>query len=85
MPISIDALQPGSALIYFEGTSLARERGAAINAAADLVWQAALRGEVDLMQRRVGNKIQYLVVKRRMTDPSPVQPVLPSQGVRRAA
>jgi hypothetical protein len=87
--VSLDALRPGEALIYFEGAEpLARLRvkqpGDPQVAAADRAWDLALAGQADLIQRRYERGFQYLAVGRRQVDRRPVLPVLASQGVRAA-
>jgi hypothetical protein len=89
MLVDIEKLQAGEAVIYAECRSLGRLRVKHPTdpqvAAADAAWRLALAGRVDLMQRRVGDKFQYIAVKRWTVDRQPVQPVLPSQAVRCAA
>ena len=57
MSIDLDKLQPGSALVYFEGPEpLARLRAKHPAdpqvAAAAAAWRLALAGRVDLLQKR---------------------------------
>jgi hypothetical protein len=79
MSISIGELQPGEAVVYYKGRSLARGRNTTAEepnlwlAAADAAWQAALAGRVDLLQRRTGDgMIEYVAVGRRKIDRRPV-------------
>ena len=85
--VTLDALRPGQSVIYAETGSLARlrvkEPGDPQVAAADLTWQAAVRGEVDLLQRRVGGGFQYLAIRRRQVDRQPAQPHYQEIAVRR--
>jgi hypothetical protein len=81
MSISIDKLQPGELIIYYEGMSLARGRNTTAYkpdpqlAAADAAWEAALAGRVDLLQRHTGDgTIEYVVIRRRAIDRRPVLP-----------
>jgi hypothetical protein len=84
MTSTLDTLEPGQSFVYHtSGISLARDRGKKRSAAivlADEAWQAAVRGEVDLVQRRSGNGVvEYIAVKRRRRDPRPPLPAMTVQ------
>jgi hypothetical protein len=78
MSISLDKLKPGEAIVYYKGWSLARGRNTTAAepdpqlAAADAAWQAALAGRVDLLQRRTGDGVEYIAIRRRAIDRRPV-------------
>jgi hypothetical protein len=81
---ALDKLLPGESVTYHSSRGLAHDRGgkkhATIVAAADEAWQAAVRGEVDLSQRRRSDGgIDYLARRRRKVDPRPVLPALTLQ------
>jgi hypothetical protein len=82
-------LEPGSVLVYCETSSLARLGAKHPEdpqiAAADAAWRLALEGRVDLLQRRSGNGIQYVLVGRYEVDRRPVLPALNVAEERRAA
>jgi hypothetical protein len=87
MSTDLEHLEPGQRVTYFVGKNLPRARQAGLVETADIVWQMALRGEVDLLQRRLPTgEIAYLAIKRRKVDAAPVRPlVLESKHRRKAA
>jgi hypothetical protein len=84
-------LKPGEKIVYYEGASLARLREKAkrqldlVVTAADVAWRLALRGEVDLLQRRTDKGIQYFMVGRAAVDRHPVLPHQETEVKQRAA
>jgi hypothetical protein len=89
MSIDFDALRPGEVVIYAKCGSLARLRASTKRQpdpqleAANAAWQAALRGQIDLLQRRCESGFQYLAIGRRALDPQPVQPHYQEVEIRR--
>jgi hypothetical protein len=85
MSTDLEHLEPGQRVVYHVG-KLARARQVGQIAIADIVWQMALRGEVDLCQRRLSDgRFEYIATKRRRTDPHPALPHKTEPTVRRKA
>jgi hypothetical protein len=82
-------LRPGEAIIYFEGTSLARHKVKHPEdpqlEAADLAWREALAGRVSLVQRRTDKGFEYRAIGRSQVDRTPVLPHHHEIAARRAA
>jgi hypothetical protein len=84
--VDLGSLQPGQATTYYTGSNLARARLTTQIELADAAWDAALRGEIDLSQRRLKDgRIAYLATRRRSVDRSPVKPAVTTQNYRKSA
>jgi hypothetical protein len=87
---AIETLHRGQNVVYFKGESLARARMAPAEhpqfAIADAIWEAALRGELDLSQRKLADgQYAYRTTRRRVVDKCPARGVVKSQDYRRPA
>jgi hypothetical protein len=85
MATDLERLEPGQRVVYHVG-KLARARQAGAIAIADAAWELAQAGLLDLCQRRrPDGQIEYIAVKRRKVDPTPVRPLLVESKHRRKA
>jgi hypothetical protein len=84
--VDLGSLQPGQSVVYAMTKNLARARLTERLELADAAWDAALRGEVDLSQRRLKDgRVAYLATRRRVVDRTPVKPAVTTQCYRKFA